>query len=194
MSPTDRRTVARFRCCITLAASAVLLSAGATLARDQASGPAAGTKLEPLKALVLTGSLQGKELDLAAERKDAPTLYIFIREFDRPVARYLKVLDGVLPQESAQAAAFAVWLTDEKAATQEYLPRVQGSLKLENSSLALYAGDKIGPDGWGLNPSARVTVVVANQGKAAASFGYMSINDTDVPAAREALKKAVAAK
>jgi hypothetical protein len=35
-----------------------------------------------------------------------------------------------------------------------------------------------------------VTAIVAGKGKVAASFGYRSINDTDVPEVRAALKKA----
>ena len=42
-----------------------------------------------------------------------------------------------------------------------------------------------------MNPDARLTAVVANKGKVAATFGYQSINETEVPRVKEALKKAI---
>jgi hypothetical protein len=166
----------------------------ALAAGDVASGPAAGEELAPLKIDVVTGGQQGKQLDYVAHRKDEPTIYVLVREWDRPVARFLKQLDGVLPQESARATAVAAWLTDEKQQTKDYLPRAQQSLSLQNTDLAVFTGDKAGPDGWAINSTARLTVVVAAKGKVVASFGYLSVNETDVPEVRAALKKAVAAK
>jgi hypothetical protein len=104
------------------------------------------------------------------------------------------VLDGAVGEESAEAETEAVWLTDDKEKTRDYLPLAQQSLKMEKTALTVFQGDKLGPDGWNLNGSARVTVVVAMKGKALKSFGYQAVNETDVKAVREALKAAVAAK
>jgi hypothetical protein len=57
----------------------------------------------------------------------------------------------------------------------------------------VFPGDANGPDGWSLNPSARVTAVVSSGGKVKSAFGFGSVNETDVPPVREAFKKALAA-
>ena len=51
--------------------------------------------------------------------------------------------------------------------------------------------DRNGPKGWDLNDQARLTAVVVNKQSVAARFGFVSINETDVPAVRDALKKAL---
>ena len=45
--------------------------------------------------------------------------------------------------------------------------------------------------GWAVNADAHRTAVVANKGKVAATFGYRSINETDVRKVKEALAKAI---
>jgi hypothetical protein len=52
-------------------------------------------------------------------------------------------------------------------------------LKFDKTSLAV-VGDKSGPNGWGVNPDAHLTVVVANKGKVVKSFAYTSVNESDV--------------
>ena len=66
---------------------------------------------------------------------------------------------------------------------------MQQSVQYEATALTV-SGAKEGPKGWNVNGDAHVTAVVASKGKVAAAFGYRSVNETDVPALRAALKKA----
>jgi hypothetical protein len=107
------------------------------------------------------------------------------------VARFLKTLDAAVREESAQGVIVATWLTDEVEKTKSYLPLAQQSLKFEATPLTVFPGDRNGPNDWDLNPGARVTVVVARSATARARFGFGSVNETDVPSVREAVRKAV---
>lgn len=158
---------------------------------DPPSGPAVGKKLSPLRVFAATGPQQGKELDYVAERGERLTVYVFIREWDRPVARFLKTLDSAVREESAQGTVVATWLTDDVEKTKSYLPLAQQSLKFEATPLAVFPGDRNGPNDWDLNPGARVTVVVSRGATSRARFGFGSVNETDVPAIREAIRKAL---
>ena len=131
---------------------------------DVASGPAAGEKAAPLKVFAVTGDQENKELDYVAERKDKPTVYLFVQaeHFDRPMARFIKVLDRDIKEDSDQAYVVAVWLTDDQAKSKDYLPRRQMSVQLQNTALCVFPGDKKGPDGWSVNADARLTAVVVN--------------------------------
>ena len=179
-----------------LAAAALGLAVFAVpvLRADVESGPKSGEKVEPLKAYGLIGAVENKEADFAAERKDAPTVYLFVQgeHFGRPTARFMKALDGEVAKADETAAAVAVWLGDKDALekNKEYLPRVQTSLKLERTAIAAH-GEKSGPNGWGINPDAHLTVVVVNKGKVAKSFALTSVNETDVRPVLAELKKAV---
>ena len=43
------------------------------------SGPKAGDKVPALKVFGVVGTVEGKEADFAADRKDKPTIYIFVQ-------------------------------------------------------------------------------------------------------------------
>ena len=173
-----------------LAAIVFLLSVGLVTAQPT-SGPAAGSKAEPMKVHVVTGDRAGKEVEWVADRKDKPTVYVFVRAdaFTRPMARFIRELDLELPKAEADAVVVAVWLTDDAAKSKEYLPKVQESIKLDKTAFAVFEGDKSGPNGWGINPDAHLTAVVVRDQKVQASFGYLSVNDKDVPAVVKAVKK-----
>ena len=165
---------------------------------DVESGPKAGETLSPLKAYGLVGSVEHKEADFAKERKNAPTVYLFVAaENDgiptggRPLARFMKKLDSDVGTVD-DAAVIAIWLGNKAFDKhKEYLPRFQKSMKLEHTALAAFDGDKSGPDGWGINPDAYLTVVVAHKGKVVKSFAFVSVNETDVPVVVKELKIAV---
>jgi hypothetical protein len=176
--------------------AALLLLVANIANADVESGPKVGEKIAALKVHAVTGDNSGTEFDYAAERKEKPTIYIFVQadQFSRPIARYMKVLDGAVNKVGSDARIVAVWLTDDAEKSKEYLPKAQQSINLEATSLTVSGGPKSGPDGWGINDRAFVTTVVAKDAKTAATFAYVSVNDTDVRAVVAALKKAIDAK
>jgi hypothetical protein len=153
-------------------------------------------KVPALKVFDATGPNKGKELDYTVERKDKPTVYAFVQadKWDRPMARFLRKLDEAVQKEGKDAFVVAVWLTDNPDKTKEYLPVAQQSLQFQATALACFTGEKAGLDGWGINADSHLTVVVVNNGKVAATFDYRSVNETDVPGVRDALKKATSGK
>lgn len=176
-----------------LGAVVVLILSAALVVADVESGPKAGEKIGPLKVFAVTGSIEGKEVDYATERKDAPTVYLFVNaeKFSRPMARFMKTLDGKLGDVNDKAEAVAVWVGGDVDKNKEYLPRAQMSLKLNKTALTAFTGDTAGPNGWGINNDAHLTVVLANKGKVVQSFAFVSVNATDVRPVLMALKKAV---
>jgi hypothetical protein len=167
----------------------IVLSAGNLQAQVE-SGPKAGGKIPALKVVAATGDAAGKDVDYASERKEKPTIYVFVQAdaWDRPMARFLRELDQTLAKDRTDVQVIAVWLTDDAAKSKEYLPRAQESLKLSQTIFAVYPGEKSGPEGWGLGSEARVTAVVAENGKVVASFGFGSVNETDAPPVLKKLK------
>jgi hypothetical protein len=176
----------------TLSVSALLVCV-LTVRADVESGPKVGDKIEPLTAFGVVGAVEGKEVDYAKERKDAPTIYLFIQRenFSRPMARFMKTLDTEVKDINDKAEVVAVFLTDKPDDAKEHLPKVQMSLKLANTAYGVFTGEKSGPNGWAINTDAHITVTVANKAKVAANYAFQTINDTDVKKITEALKKAV---
>jgi hypothetical protein len=173
---------------------ATLLPALPAAAGDLESGPAKGEKLAPLKVQALTGEQKGQDVDFAADRKDAPTVFVFVRadKWDRPLFRYVKALDEAVHKDFPKAAVVAVWLTEKQDATREYLPKIEQYFSA--TALTCFPGEPVGPKGWGINADAHATAVVAAKGRVADRFGYRSVNETDAAAVVRALKKASAVK
>lgn len=173
---------------------ACILAAVTGLARaEERSGPAAGARAEPFEAFAATGGFAGSPIDVVTKRENEPTVYVFIQadKFDRPIARFLKVLDNELSagiEGVPTAESVAVWLTRDVGKTKEYLPRAQQSIQLERTTLTVFEGDPAGPKGWELNLEAHVTIVVTKGGKVVKSGGHNSINEKTVPEVVAALK------
>jgi hypothetical protein len=181
-----------------LAALSVAMFLAPAAQADIESGPKAGEKVPELKAFGVAGSVEGKEADFATERKELPTIYVFVSAEEgglpkggRPAGRFMKVLDTEIAKSVDKAAVVAVWLGDKAFDKhKQYLPRINMSLKFENTSLAAFDGEKSGPKDWGINPDAHLTVVVVHKGKVVKSFAFESVNETDVKPVIEALKNA----
>jgi hypothetical protein len=169
----------------TILPAAFLLSLLATMAlyAQTNSGPAGGSKLPPLTVAAVTGDAAGEEVEFVARRGGKPTIYLFIQadKWDRPVARFVKTLDQELAGSRPDVAVVAVWLTDNVETSKEYLPRAQQSINLAQTSLCVYPGDKNGPAAWSIDPRLHLTAIVANNDHVIASFGYRSLNETNVP-------------
>ncbi len=183
---------------VLFAACAVIAFAPLARGADE-SGPKAGEKVPALKVFGVVGKVEGKEADFAADRKDEPTIYVFVQAMEggipvggRPAARFMKVLDDKIGDTSDKAEIVAVWL-GEKAFDKhkEYLPKINKSLTFAKTSLAAFDGEKSGPNNWGVNADVHLTVVVVNKGKVTKSFAFTSVNETDVQPVLDELKKAV---
>lgn len=176
----------------------VVLFVMVTTAHADESGPKAGEKVPSLKAYGVVGTVEGQEADFAAERKDAPTIYLFVQAENggipvggRPAGRFMKVLDDEVAKQDG-AAIVAVWLGDKAFDNHKgYLPRINMSLKFEKTQLAAFDGDKSGPNNWAINPDTHLTVVVVNKGKVVKSFAFTSVNETDVRPVMAELKKSL---
>ncbi|MGH7138626.1 MAG: hypothetical protein ACREHD_23015 [Pirellulales bacterium] len=159
-------------------------------AQDLLSGPEVGKPVPALNVFAVTGPSAGGEIDYADQRKDKPTIYVFIQadKWDRPVARFLRDLDQAMPKVDQDAYVVAVWLTDDQQKTKQYLPTAQQSLQFGGTALTQFSGDKAGPEAWKIHAGAYLTAVVVAKGKVAANFAYRSVNETVVPEVRDALK------
>ena len=172
--------------------SLCLLSFGlccASIFADVTSGPEVGQPVEGFQVEAVVGDSAGKTIDPVADRGTKTTVYAFVPtdKWSRPCARFLKKLDGEIGSV-ADARVIAVWLTADAPATKDYLPKAQQSLSFAMTDLTVFKGNASGPGKWGVNSDADVTVVVVKDGKATATFGFVSVNDTVVEQVIKAMK------
>jgi len=174
-----------------LMSAAVVLITVAALRADVASGPKEGDKVSALPVFAVTGDPKDKDVNYVEQRKEKPTVFVFVQaeHWSRPMFRFVKKLDEILPELSEDAIPVAVWLAEKPDESKDYLPKI--SQYFTKTPLTVFTGEKAGPKDWGLNVDAHATAVVVNKGKVVASFGYQSLNDTDATSVRDALKKAL---
>jgi len=171
----------------------VLLAFAGLVHAEIDSGPKAGEKVMPLKVHAVIGAVEDKEVDYVGERKGKPTVYLFVNAatFDRPIARYLRELDKAVGAIGKDVYVVAIWLSEDKKASQDYLPRMNKSIKLENTALTCSLDGAAGPADWAINERAHLTAIVVTGGKVVERFAYQSTNDTDVPKVEAVIKKMV---
>jgi hypothetical protein len=162
------------------------------LAGDVDSGPEKGAKVPELKVYDVTGPNKEKTVDYADLLKEKVCVFLLVAndKFDRPMNRFMKKIDEKLAADFDGVQAVAVFMTDDEEAVRTRLGRVQMSVNYEKTALSTFKG-KDGPKGWNANSDAHITVIVASKGKVVARFGYKSVNDEDVPAVLEEVKKLV---
>ena len=156
------------------------LLTSATLWADVDSGPTAGATVPPLKVFAVVGDVNGEQVEFTGRREKKPTLYLFVpaEKFSRPTARLMRKLDEKVAETAADAEIVAVWVTGNVDETKAYLPRVQMSLKLDETTFCVFEGDASGPQNWGINTDADLTVVTVIEGQVKQSWGFVSANET----------------
>ncbi len=152
----------------------------ATLRADVESGPTAGTAVPPLKVFAVVGDVNGEQVEFTGRREKKPTLYLFVpaEKFSRPTARLMRTLDEKVAQTAADAEIVAVWVTGNVDESKACLPRVQMSLKLDETTFCVFEGDASGPQNWGINTDADLTVVSVVEGQVKQTWGFVSANET----------------
>ncbi len=180
------------RCCLSVAVVMMLLLTAAEAQVE--SGPPVDQTITALKVQPVTNGQAGEAVDIATQRTDSPTVYLFIpaAKFDRPAGRFVKSLDTAIQKRQMLhplLQVVIVWMVDDAAAGATRVSQIQGSLQLAASQWTVCKVDTAGPEGWAVNDRASVTAVVVGKKVVTAKFGFDSINDTVVPMVDAAVAK-----
>src|SRR5438046_5716314 len=95
------------------------------------SGPQAGEKTTPFKSVELRGEDAGKERDIIAEHKGAPTTLIFVHGVERSMAPLMTVLDEYAREHKDLEKTEFVFHSGDRVTNQTRLPLVGKSLSLQ---------------------------------------------------------------
>jgi len=154
------------------------------------SGPQPGEKTTPFKSVELRGEGAGKERDIIAEHKGAPTTLIFVHGVERSMAPLMTVLDEYARERKDVLRTEFVFLSGDRLGSQQRLPLVGQSLRLQ-SPMSLSADGAEGPGNYGLNKECLMTVIVARENKVAANFALVQPGMADAPKILSAIAKEV---
>lgn len=178
-------------------AVAVLGLASVSLAADVKSGLKVGEDVGPFDVTKLAGADNdgvkiGQQLCYRCKNSARPQVMVFTRSSDEKVVAFVKKLDAELAKNSdKQLRAFVNYLGENKEAAAAAAKKLCAQTKAENVPFVVPNEFENGPEDYGLNAKAEVTVLVAKEGKVTANHAFAKAKDLDVESIIKDVEKTV---
>ncbi|HEX4130171.1 MAG TPA: hypothetical protein VHZ24_09015 [Pirellulales bacterium] len=108
----------------------------------------------------------GKTLCYRCKYGSRPMVMVFTRQTDEKMADLIKQLDSAVAKNSdTQLRAFVNVLGDDRADAEKAAEQLASATKPANVPVVVPVEFKNGPDNYGINPQADVTIILATDGK-----------------------------
>lgn len=178
-------------------AVAVLSLTSWSVAEDIKSGLKVGEGVGPFDVTKLAGAEDdgvkiGQQLCYRCRNNTRPQVMVFTRSSDEKVVALVKKLDAELAENSdKQLRAFVNYLGESKDAASSAAKKLAASTKAENVPFVVPNEFENGPEDYGLNSKAEVTILVAKEGKVTANRAFEKAKDIDVDAVIKDVEKTV---
>lgn len=164
---------------------AVAVIATATTARassEVTSGPQKGDKISAFNVTKCAGAPNdevkvGDNLCYRCKYGAKPMVMVFTRKADDQVVELVKKLDKAVEENSDKHLKAFVNFLGDRDESEKSAKRLAADA--DNVPMVVPDEAKNGPDNYGINPDAVVTVIVAREGKVVTSHGYTGTPDSD---------------
>lgn len=160
-----------------------LLTASLTFTGDAKieSGLKPGQKPGPYSFQVVTGPQRGQLMCYVCETADKPMVIVFARELTEPLGKLAAKLDRAVADGKPKDVRGWLTVMGEAKDREEQLVQWGRKHVLKSLPLGIFA-DPDGPPAYKLHKDAQVTVIVAKDRKAIASFGFRAgeLNDKSI--------------
>lgn len=164
-----------------------LATAGSLFAGEAVkSGPQEGDSLGAFYVTKAAGAEtdgveEGENLCYRCRNGSRPQVIVFTRSTDPKVADFIQKLDQeVAKNQDHSLRAFVNLLGDDKAALNQEAKKFAAKTKAKNIPIVVPNETENGPDNYGLNPKASITVTLASDLGVKASHAYSNVEDLDV--------------
>lgn len=162
--------------------SLVLVAALALTSFVQAAELKSGLQVgQPIPAFIVAkvggaaddGVEVGKELCYRCKYGAKPQVMVFARSTDDKLAALVKGLDAAVTKNSdAQLKAFVNIMASSRDAAEASAKKFNASAKPVNVPVVVPVEYANGPDNYGINPQAELTVIVAKAGKVISNHAF----------------------
>lgn len=172
-----------------------LASAGSVMAGEIKSGPQPGDSLGAFFVTKCAGAEDdgvevGKNLCYRCRNGRRPQVVVFTRSTDPKVIELLQKLDkAVAENEDEKLRTFVNLLGDDKEQLSESAKKVAADSKTKNVPVVVPNEFENGPDDYGINAKAAVTVVLASDLGVKASHAVEDAKDLNVDAILKDISK-----
>jgi hypothetical protein len=170
------------------AALSLVLATSVTNGEELKSGLQPGQAIGAFDVLKCAGATDdgvkvGAQLCYRCKYGARPMVMVFSRSSAEPVVKLAKELDAAVAKNSdKQLKAFVNLLGNDREQAEATAKQIGEQNKLANVPVVVPVEFENGPDDYGINPKAEVTVLVAKGGKVTAShaFGKGELNDKTI--------------
>ncbi len=181
------------------ALAGVFVFAGSLAAEEAAgqlkSGPQEGDKVGAFNVTKLCGAEEdgveaGKNLCYRCRNGSRPQVMVFTRSAGPKVAQLVRRLDKAVEEnEDAQLRVFVNFIGEDKDGVTDTAKKFAAKSKAKNVPFVLPNEFENGPDNYGINAKAEVTVVLASDSSVKANYAVSSAKELDVDAVVKNLSK-----
>jgi len=138
------------------------------------------------------GVAVGKNLCYRCKNGGRPQVMVFTRSSDKKVAKLVAGLDAAIEKNSdKELRAFVNLLGTDKDALSAEAKKFAKTSKAKNVPVVVPNEFSNGPENYGLNPKAEVTVILAGAGKVQANHAFGSTKDLNIDAVLADISKIV---
>ena len=181
---------------LSFAVVAVLAVSGLSVsAEDLKSGLKEGDAIGAFDVTKCAGATEdkvevGANLCYRCKNGSRPQVMVFTRSSDAKVVALVKQLDEQIKKnDEAQLRAFVNVLGESKDAASGEAKKLCASTKAEKIPFVVPNEFENGPEDYGINAKAEVTVILAYEGKVKANHAFAKASDLNVDAVVGDLKK-----
>lgn len=159
------------------------------------SGPQSGDSLGPFTVVKVAGAeddgvAEGKKLCYRCRNGRKPQVIVFTRSTDPKVAELVSKLDSAIEENaSSKLCVFVNLLGDDKEELTDEAKKFATSSKAKNVPIVVPNEFENGPDDYGINAKAAVTVTLASDLSVKASHAFASVSDINADSVLKDLTK-----
>ena len=164
-------------------------------AADLKSGLQNGEAIGPFYVTKIAGADsdgvdQGDNLCYRCRNGGKPQVMVFTRSTDKKVAALVKTLDkAIRKNDDAQLRAFVNVLGEDKDDANDAAKKLAKSTKAKSVPFVVPNEFENGPEDYGLNAKAAVTILLAVDGEVKANIAVANAKDLDQKTIESGLKK-----
>lgn len=171
---------------LSMAVALGLLLSSVAVAEEMKSGLKVGARIGAFDVTKIAGAeddgkAAGDKLCYRCKNGSRPQVMVFTRSTDDKVVSLVKKLDDQIKKsEEAQLCAFVNLLGDSSDSAKGEAKKLAAATKVKQIPFVVPHEYENGPDNYGINPKAEVTIIFANEGKVVANHSVASVKDLNV--------------
>lgn len=180
-----------------LAVAAAMIVSGVVVAKEVESGLKEGAGIGPFYVTKCSGAEKdgvatGQNLCYRCKNGSRPQVMVFTRSSDESVVKLVKELDAKLQKhEDVQLRAFVNMLGDSKDSAMDEVKKLASAAGAKMVPFVVPNEYENGPEDYGLNTDAEVTIIMANNSKVVANYAVAKAGEMNLDAVMTELKKII---